>query len=309
MQRFALVSALFFMLFAVPAHAAPKVVASIAPLAGIAAAVMQGAGEPDLLITNNASPHTYQLKPSDAQKLAQAQIVLWVGEGLESFLATRLAALAPKATQFEVLEIEGLHKLETRTRHHEEHEEDEHAAADEEAHHDHGRYDPHVWLNPKNAIVIAQALAAALATLDPDNAALYKQNAEAFARDTTKLDDELRQMLHPLASRGYVVFHDAYQYFGQHYGLKESGVIALNPEVPVAPRHLAALQKDMREQNIACVFAEPQFSSGLVSTLVAGTGAKAGVLNPDASDMAVSAGLYAAYMRRLAGAFAACLTP
>ena len=89
--------ALFFGLLSSTAHAAPapNVLVSIKPLHSIVAAVMEGAGAPELLLTGAASPHSYALKPSDARKIARADVIFWTGPVLETFLETPLANLAP----------------------------------------------------------------------------------------------------------------------------------------------------------------------------------------------------------------------
>ena len=87
--------ALFFGLFCTTAHAAPapNVLVSIKPLHSIVAAVMEGAGAPELLLTGAASPHSYALKPSDARKIARADVIFWTGPVLETFLETPLVNL------------------------------------------------------------------------------------------------------------------------------------------------------------------------------------------------------------------------
>lgn len=297
----------FFLFFVIilplPALAAPQVVATIAPLAGIAAAVMQGVAAPGLLISNNASPHTYQLKPSDMTRLNAADIVVWDGAGLENFLAGKLATLAPAAQVIGMMDEDAdMHHLPVR------HGDDWEGEAEEGGeHHDHGADDPHAWLDPDNAVRLAVRLAEALSAKDPAHAATYKANADRFAVDTQRLDAELKQALAPVAGRGFIVFHDAYQYFERRYGLRAVGSITLAPDVPPSGQRLAALRGRITAAEVVCVFAEPQFNPSLVKTLVEGTAARTGVLNPDASDMAVTPTLYSDYMRRLATGFSGCL--
>lgn len=303
MLRFCLLILLFMPL---PAMAAPKIVATIAPLAGIAAAVTEGVSEPGLLIKNNASPHTYQLKPSDAALLAEANVILWVGAGMETFLADKWPAIAPTAKLIGVMDEDaGMIHLPVR-------EGDNWAYEDSDHHnheHDHGKDDPHAWLNPLNAITMAKRLAEVLAVIDAGNAARYHANAEKFAADTFRLDAGIKAMLAPAAGKGFILFHDAYQYLEQRYSLNALGAITLAPDVPPSARRIAQLQQRIKTQQAVCVFAEPQFSPQMVNTLVKGTTARIGTLNPDASDIAVSPALYGEYLRRLAGAISACLNP
>lgn len=291
----------FMILFSFPSWAAPKVVATIAPLAGIAAAVMDGVGMPDLLIKNNASPHTYQMKPSDMALVAEADIVVWDGEGLENFLAGKLSTLAPRARLVGLLdEQSGARLLPVRTSTEWEADDDGDAAV---------AHDPHAWLDPVNAVALARYLSDQLAEIDPVHAEKYRLNAHAFAQQMAGIDADIKTRMSKLQAEGFIVFHDGYQYFTRHYGLKELGAITLAPDVPPSARRLAELQERIRSQNAACVFAEPQFSPALVETLVSGTQARIGTLNPDASDLPVSPHLYEDYLLRLTDAFSDCLMP
>jgi zinc transport system substrate-binding protein len=294
-----------FAALALPAQAqAPKVLVSIAPLAGIAAAVMDGVGMPELLVQGNASPHTYQLKPSDAQKLADAQLILWVGPSFESFMKKSVPegkswALTEGDPDLQPMgkEIRLLHATQ----------EDDHA---HHAHHDHdhGFYDPHLWLNPSNAVAIARQLADRLAQFDPVNAERYQNNALAFANKLAHWDADMNTLLSPHKKKPFIVFHDAYQYFTKHYGLTSAGVIHAAPDAPPSAKHLAALKARMREQGVVCVLAEPQFKASLVDTLIEGTTARKGLVNPDASDLPLGPELYFTYLKRLVSDFADCLS-
>ncbi len=376
----------------------PAVVTSIKPLHALASRVMQGVGEPALLIEGAASPHTYSMKPSQARLLQDADLVFWVGEDLETFLAKPVSApdLAGKTVTF--MQTPGLTLLEARDlsldggdahghdddhghgdehahadehdhghddkhAHADEHDhghDDKHAHADEHDHghddkhahadkHDHGHDDkhahadehdhghdaahkdehahggdhhddhghghghhhdgddPHVWLDPENAKVMAAAMARALAEADPANAALYEKNAAEAAGELDALTAELRDRLAPLAGRSYVSFHDAYQYFDNRFGVRFAGAIAVNPEVPPGPRRLRDLQSALRSENIACVFSEPQFPDGLVVTVAEGTLARTGLLDPLGAEIEPGPDMYAALLNQMADAFVDCV--
>src|SRR5690606_35583959 len=176
-----------------------------------------------------ASPHAHALKPSEAARLGRAGLVIWVGPGLESFLARSIETLAADATVIEAAELPGVVLYAPRgggvwpAHDHGEDHGDE-GGDDHGNDHGHGAYapeaaslDPHLWLDPGNARVIAAATAAALIAADPANAATYEANAEAFAARLDALDQELESLLAPVADRPFVVFHDAYQYFEARY--------------------------------------------------------------------------------------------
>lgn len=192
--------------------AAPNVVADIAPLHSIVTEVMNGVGEPELLVQPEASPHSYSLRPSEAKALAEADVV-WIGEELTPWLANSLNNLAGSAQKIEMLELSATVKHGYRESatfeahahahahakgahddgHHDEHDKHHH---DHDEHH-HGDYDPHAWLDPVNAKRWANEIAQVLSATDSSNAETYKQNAEAFAESI----DELTASLNERAAR------------------------------------------------------------------------------------------------------------
>src|SRR5258708_22010768 len=151
--------ALFFGLLSAAAQAAPApdVLVSIKPLHSIVAAVMEGAGAPELLLTGAASPHSYALKPSDARKIARAEVIFWTGPVLETFLETPLANLAPRARVVALGDVDGGTRLQARKGGvWEADEDDEHS----------GGIDGHVWLDPRNAVAMAASTARTLSPKD-----------------------------------------------------------------------------------------------------------------------------------------------
>lgn len=276
----------------------PRVVASILPVHSLAAGVMAGIGAPDLLLPAAASPHTYSLRPSEAARLAEADVVFWVGPGLERFLLKPLATLAASAQVVALGEAAGVTRLPFGEKGHGEDHEDDHA---------HGAYDPHVWLDPDNAHAMVRAIAAALSERDPAHAARYRANAERLKARIAALDDEIALRLAPVQGRGFVVFHDAYRHFIRHYGLNQVGVITIDPERGLGAKRLAQLHDRIRAGDAVCVFAEPQFRPDLVATLVEDTAARTGVLDPLGRGLQPGPDAYFQLMRGLADALAECL--
>jgi zinc transport system substrate-binding protein len=292
------------------ADGAPAVVVSIKPIHSLVASVMEGVGTPQLLIEGAGSPHSYALRPSQARALDQAEVVFWVGEGLEAFLGKPLGALSDDATVVALGEAGGLRVLETREggmwEDHGEEEDGEHEDEHEEEH-DHGEVDMHLWLDPQNAAAMVDAIVAALSAADPERAATYEANATKVGADLARLDDELAATLAPVRDRPFVVFHDAYQYFEDRYGLNAVGSITVDPQrVPGAGR-LRDIRAELEERDAACVFAEPQFRPALVETVVEGTGANTGVLDPLGADLETGPGQYAQLLRALSASLVECL--
>lgn len=302
------------------AAAAPRVVATISPIHSLTASVMEGVASPRLLIPGTASPHNYTLKPSDARALAQAQLIVWVGEEIEPFMEKPLAALAKKARVLELSKVPGVVLLPAREGGvwegdvHDEKEKghgpDEKKEAAGKKKEDHHEKDMHVWLSPANTKAIARALARALGEIDPANASAYRASLERFLARLDALDAELREQLKPVMGKPYIVFHDAYQYFERHYGLSPAGSISVTSAQAPGAKRLYEIRKKIIDSKVACVFREPQFDSKLVTTAVSGTPAKVGVLDPDGgATIPPGPGAYFQLMRNLAGSLRACLAP
>jgi zinc transport system substrate-binding protein len=274
----------------------------------LVAAVMEGAGTPALLVQGAASPHTYSLKPSDARALGGADIVFWVGHGMEVFLEDSIATLAPKATIVPLAESPVLELLPVREGGtFEPHADDVEEGHDDEHEHDHGEVDMHFWLDPENAIIMTGRIAAELVAADPANATLYQANADKLVAALGALEDEIAATLAPVQSKPFIVFHDAYQYFERRFGLTVAGSITVSPEVMPGAQRVGELHAKLQSLGPACIFAEPQFEPAVVATIAEGTGAKTGVLDPEGAGLTEGPGLYAELLRGLAASLRDCL--
>lgn len=157
-----------------------------------------------------------------------------------------------------------------------------------------------------NAQLWLAAIAAELSRLDPENAATYAANAAEGQAELAALQAELTAQMAPLAGKGFVVFHDAYQYFEQRFGLQATGAISMSDASAPSAARIAELQQSVRELSVDCVFSEPQFDNRLIQTVFDGQ-ARTGVLDPLGQDQTPGAGLYPALLRQMANAFETCL--
>jgi len=303
------------------AHAEVKVIASIKPVHSLVAAIMEGAGEPGLVVEGASSPHTYSLKPSQAAALQDADVIFWIGERLETFLEKPIETIGEKTKAVELIDAHGMETLGFRAggafekhMHDEGHTDtdddhgEEHAAEDEHGHeHDHDDIDMHVWLDPVNARAMAQKIAETLAGADPDNAALYEANAAALSARLDALTTELTAELEPVRGAGYIVFHDAYQYFERRFGLTPAGSITVSPDIMPGADRLREIQAKVRELSATCVFAEPQFEPKLVTVAIEGSEARSAVLDPLGAEIAAGPDLYFDVLRGMAASFKGCL--
>ncbi len=294
---------------AVPAYAeVPQVVASIQPLHSLAAMVMEGVGEPALLVRGTASEHGYALKPSDMRAIETAKLAVIIDTGYETFLAKPLKARGDKIVTLAMADLPGLTVFEPREGgvweahdHHHKHDHDAHG------HDHHDELDGHVWLDPHNAQLMLSALEAELSELDPANAATYQRNAEAARAKLAVLDGELKTKLAPLAGKSYVVFHDAYQYFEARYGLTPAGSITVDPDRSPSAKRMAALKDKLVAAKAACVFREPQFPAAIVDTLAKSANARVGLLDPQGAALPPGPALYPALLGNLADSLTKCL--
>lgn len=300
------------------AHAeTPNVVVSIKPIHSLVASIMQGVGEPSLIVEGAASPHTYSMKPSNAAALEAADVVFWVGHGLEAFLEKPLESLGGDAKIIELDDAPGLEKLKFReggafeAHDHGEHGEEASEGHDHEAeeghHHDEGEFDMHLWLDPANAKAMAVQIETTLATADPHNAARYKSNLDALNTRLDALDKTLSEQVAPIKDKPFVVFHDAYQYFEHRYGVKVAGSITVSPETLPGAQRLSDIHDKITTLGATCVFAEPQFEPKLINVVIEGTEAKSGTLDPEAGTLEAGPDLYFQMMENIGSSLASCL--
>ena len=443
------------------AQAEINVEASVKPLHSLVSGVTEGVQKPDLIVKGAASPHTYSLKPSQAKQLEEADLVFWMGHELESFLEQPLEAIATKAKVVELIDSQGLKRLDMREggafddHGHDDHGQGEHSeeghddhageghafewagifklsaedytwtfakvdgdyadpmmkmvflrtssggeegieeqeevaerlikqqssvrrnhdgrlipdeenayqlvfdanrnvtkmrinikkegyyafftehmpfefeagehllknvsgkdieptAQEPEAghhdHHGHSGFDVHVWLDPENAKVLVQEIKEALVELDPSNAGKYEANAKNLMLKLDRLISEISVKLASSKGKGFVVFHDAYQYFEERFGMTAVGSITVSPEVVPGASRIRELKDKIVELNAHCVFSEPQFQPKIGFTVAEGTQANTGVLDPLGASIADGPELYFTLVRDMANSLQECLS-
>ncbi|MFP7672127.1 zinc ABC transporter substrate-binding protein [Marivita sp. S0852] len=282
----------------------PKIVTDIAPVHGLVSMVTGDLAQPDLLIEPAASPHTNAMRPSAAAALQDADVVFWIGDALSPWLQGPLNTLAEDATQIALLGLPETQTMPFRDT-------DAFGAHDHEHAHDHDHgdtaTDPHAWLDPANAQVWLSQISDTLSQLDPDNAETYAANATAANAAIAQEIEAAQTLLAPVQDQPFVVFHDAYHYFEARFGLEASGALSLSDAVPPSPSRVADIQTDIREQGVVCVFSEPQFSAGLVRTVIDGTQARTQELDPLGVNIALGADFYPNLIRDMANRFSECL--
>ena len=303
----------------------PKVAVDIAPVHSLVSKVMNGLGSPTLIIPAEASPHEYQLRPSEAKALQEAKLVFWIGEDLTPWLEKGLSTLAKGASVTTLLEVDGIELLDFREgalfeeHDHEDHDDhdkkkkkddhddhDDHDGHDDHEGHAHGEHDPHAWLSPGIAKVWLNVIAAKLSEVDSDNAGTYFSNANSAKQELDALSEEVIKILDPIRGEKFIVFHDAYQYFEKHFNISASGAISLGDASDPSPARLMEIQKRIANESVHCVLAEPQYNEGLVKAVVAGTDANTAVIDPLGVGIEVGPSLYNNLIRNLATNLSNC---
>lgn len=300
-----LLSLLAVSLFAAPSQADLKVVVSILPIHSLVSGLMSGINEPYLLINSNQSPHTMTLKPSDARALNQADLIVWVGESLESPLAHLIDQVGDDTETISLLDIPELHLLPIRNSlDWTPHRQPDEALA---AHAHNTNIDNHIWLSPDNARAIVDHLSEVLIRLDPGNRDHYLKNREKLLSRIDEMERNFFANITQISDTPFIVFHDAYQYLEDHFELNAVGSVSISPDRLSGAKHIHLLREKIRRLKARCVFSEPQFKPKLVQTLVSDTEASAGKLDPLGGELSPGEDAYFDLMQNLSQNLAACL--
>ena len=310
MKKIHIISTLIgLLIFSTLAKAELKVVTSIKPIHSLASYIMDGVGSPGLIVDGYNSPHSFQLKPSHAKMLEQADIIFWIGEDLENFLEKPLDTIAKKAEKIELLEIKNIKKLKFRERNifeeHEEHDDHGHDAKKEEhddhEEHGHGEYDPHIWLDPINAKIILNEITEHLIENDSKNASTYKSNlTKALAKIDKLIIDVITETNTDLS---YVVFHDAYQYYENRFNVNILGAMTVNPDVMPGAEQIHEIHEVIEHDNVSCILSEPQFNPDIIKSIAKDTSVKTGVLDPLGANLKPGKNLYFDLIRNMSSSF------
>ena len=328
-----LVSLIFLTLFAcssVIASETKGVITTIQPINSLVSAVIGNTGKSISLIPAEISPHEYKLKPSDAKKLQEGNIIFYVSNHLESSVTKVFENLPKNIKIINLMEESEINHLEIRDNEawerHDHHGHDDHDDHDKHGkkhddHDDHDKHgkkhddhddheiedDVHIWLSPDNAIKIITKVKKELSLYFPENANVYNQNATKFIAKINNLKKELTQELSPIKDKPYVVFHDAYQYFEKTFGLNAVGSVALEGDIASSPKQISFIKDKIVKLKASCVFQEPQFDSKLVKIVVEGTNAQIGTLDPLGVNVSGKEDFYLQLLRNMSKSLKECL--
>jgi len=280
---------LVFLCVSAASQAKPLVLSSIKPLTLIAQEIAGDSAGVDTLLPASASHHDYPLKVSDHTRLQKADLFVWIGPELESFLQKPVANLV-SAKILTAYDLPGIHwPLE--------------AVSPAISDHHHHSKDPHIWLDPRNAVVIARALADKLILLDAANAPQYKANLQAFTVKMTALDKKLQVELKPFAGVGFAVYHEGFAHFVGHYRLQQLDYLMLTPEQKPGARHMQQLREKLAKDG-RCLFLEPYNNTQAARNLAQELRLRVGTLDALGTQGAKT---YTQLLEQMALDFSACL--
>jgi zinc transport system substrate-binding protein len=253
-----------------------KIVTTFLPVHLFTKAVVGDTGQVEILISPGTEVHDYQATPDDAKLLAQADVLVENGLGIEEFLES----LVTNAGNSKLQEINASAGIEVIEAEHGEHEHEEHG-------HHHEGGNPHVWLDPVLAQQQVSNIRDRLIAINPSNADNYRTNAEAYIQQLQQLDNEFTQRLAPVKGCNFITFHDAFPYLAQRYGLKQEAIVEI-PEDSITPKDIQRVQQAANQYQVKALLSEPgiedkriqQISSDLNLPLEAIDPLESGETNP-----------------------------
>ena len=267
-----------------PADTPPLAAAGIPPVAAWAQRLI-GDGAVMTVLPPSANPRTFEITPRRLRDLSRASVLFIVGLPFERALAGRLRRAAPDLRVVNLADGLPLRRMRTAHEHHDD------PAAAEDSEHAHTGADPHVWLDPNLARRMVAVMAEALAETQPDRREAVRRGAEALDRELVSLDEHLGRRLAPLRGSRLYVYHPAFGYFADAYGLEQVPV-EIEGKAPMA-RDLKALARQARSDGVRVIFVQPQFSPHSARRLAASLDGAVVPLDPLAAD-------YAANLRHMA---------
>lgn len=239
------------------------------------------------LLTGGASPHTYEPTVEQARLVNEAQLFIYCGAGLDDWAVGLAEAAGPDlilldlSTKVQLLDS----ALYNRPGESEHHEEDEHLEDADDHEHEHGPADPHYWLDPlivRDSIV--PAIHEELLRLNPADEEYFNDNLEQYRNELTLLHKEIASAALAFRRSNFVAFHSAWQYFAQRYSLREVAVIADFPGQEPSAGWLVELVGLIHREDVAAIFAEPQFSAALAESIARDSGVPVVIVDPLGGD-------------------------
>ncbi|MEN9433864.1 MAG: hypothetical protein RLZZ422_1453 [Pseudomonadota bacterium] len=281
----------------------PLILSTIKPIHSLVLAITEGTPlSTQQLLPDNASPHQYTVRPSDASALAKATVIIRVDAQFESPLDNALQHLKAHQQVLTLSKAQEMKVLPVRT------------LDIDDAHHDHDHAlheanDLHIWLDANNGIAMVKAIQNTLSTRFPEYVSTFQTNATSLIAAIQQADQKAQQQLSPFKSHGYITFHDAWQYFDLRYGVLLAGTISTGLGQQISAKHLQQLYKTIQTKQVKCLLYEPQFSQNALSNLANELNLKTTTLDDLGSTLTLSTRTYPELLTQAADRLAHCLQP
>ncbi len=282
----------------------PIIIVPVPPYAKLVREIAGDAVEIQELISENDDPHTYSPTPKEVARLGKGMIYFNAGLPFESGLLHKLSHGTKGLKTIDIVSDLDRRKFAEGEHDHEEEKEDEHKGHDHHGHdhgHDHEEWDPHVWLSPahlgRQTLMISEALQEVVT--DEAVAKSIQEKAESYVANLHELDIQLETALAPMKGKSFYVYHGAFGYFADAYGLKQEA-IELNGRTP-EPKALTALVEKAKADGVKMIFVQPQFDQSSAKSLAESIGGQVISINPLAADVPANLREIAAQISRSTG--------
>jgi len=246
-----------------------RAAATIYPVYDIAANIAGGRAQVICIVKPGASPHTFSLTPSEVKRFQGVKAVFAVGHGIDEWVSD----FAANSGNVKIYTVDGGIKLKKLRF--------EHKYNDHRRHHEiKNSIDPHYWLSPENAAVIAENICRVFVKLDEENSSCYRKNLKVFLNKMRNLKMKSQKMLDKLKKNEIIVMHESWNYFADAFNLKVIGVFASSPGKEPTPAQMKELYRTAEEREVNAVFTEPQLSPSSVKPFIEDLGLELYVLDP-----------------------------
>lgn len=236
----------------------PLIITSINPLYQILLAITQDKSNSVLIMNPNLSEHNYQLKKSDVEAFSKADLIFYIDDELEKNFPKLIKNFAAEKKSYEISEIHEVNLLQRRD--------------------NSKKLDIHLWMNPKNAVLIAKLMAQKICEIDQKNCEIYQKNYRRFAREVAKEEQKIFWQLSQIKDADYIFYHDGYQYFEHHFGLQPLAIIARDDR-ELSVKEARDLDLLMKSKKVKCIFGDMHDEKNSAQNLAQNYGVKFIALN------------------------------
>lgn len=281
----------FFLLSSTYTYA--SILTSIKPLGFIASAITHNIIPVEVLLPYGASEHKYILRPSDIKRLKYADLTVWIDPTMEVFLSKAIILTKDKNIQLSKLNtIKNILYFEI----------------EKDNLHMRKYYNMHLWLSPDIAIKTAEAIYKKLLSIMPEKKDTLKINFKYFEKNLQRINHIIFDQISKIKNKRYFVFHNAFIYFEQYFGLSPTGYFTMNPNMQLGARSLYNIKKKIIDNNVTCIFSEPQLNTVFLDNIIYNMPVvKKGILDPLGKNIDLGKDSYIKFLLQLSNQYFQCL--